>query len=310
MNFGRKHSRLHGFTLVELLVVIAIIGVLVALLLPAVQAAREAARRSQCTNNLRQIGLAVLNYESARQTFPPGAQIKVPEQCRHDCRGVPLALMLMPYFEQGLIEDQFDYDNDWGWAGHFIDASVSLYKCPSVGKWDEYPERRDYFGVAGGRNPVSTGFQGNVYDEGMFNINRSVKHKDVLDGTSSTFAIGESNHPALYGLGVGYGKFEIGGPVAWFHGGTCLPNSSNNACGENHSTERPLRTTFHPINTVVQRMDPSKINDMPFGSGHPGGGQFVFVDGHVSFITDGIDIGTYQFLSTFAGQELVDGLEL
>ncbi len=126
-----KRSRTTGFTLVELLVVIAIIGVLVALLLPAVQAAREAARRSQCSNNLRQIGLAVLNYEAARQTLPAGSTTDTPNI------GGPYrstwAIDILPYLEQQAIFDLWDQE------ARLIEASnqrlretfVTVYECPS-----------------------------------------------------------------------------------------------------------------------------------------------------------------------------------
>jgi prepilin-type N-terminal cleavage/methylation domain-containing protein len=93
-----------GFTLVELLVVIAIIGVLVALLLPAVQAAREAARRAQCTNNMRQVGLAVLNYESGKGTLPP-SHTRIPD---HSC-----IAYILPYMEQGALFSQYNFDKHW-----------------------------------------------------------------------------------------------------------------------------------------------------------------------------------------------------
>ncbi|MCS7305653.1 MAG: DUF1559 domain-containing protein, partial [Thermoguttaceae bacterium] len=96
---------LHGFTLVELLVVIAIIGILIALLLPAVQAAREAARRAQCSNNLKQIGLALHNYHSAFRCFPAGSVVNVPTACSSgDCRGTSMMVVILPYLEQSAIE--------------------------------------------------------------------------------------------------------------------------------------------------------------------------------------------------------------
>lgn len=102
-------KKLRGFTLVELLVVIAIIGILIALLLPAVQSAREAARRMQCSNGLKQIGLALLNYESTHGRFPAGAAVSIPEQCNSlDCRGNPMYVAILPYLELGSIEQQYN----------------------------------------------------------------------------------------------------------------------------------------------------------------------------------------------------------
>jgi prepilin-type N-terminal cleavage/methylation domain-containing protein len=152
--FGRttqsaNWSRPRGFTLVELLVVIAIIGILVALLLPAIQAAREAARRSQCANNLKQVGLAILNYESTRRTLPPGAFLG---------EGSAWSAFILPYLEEGTVFDLAEIGEDsdaginfqWGSPGareyksvdelgndykniKVVETVISSYRCPSVG---------------------------------------------------------------------------------------------------------------------------------------------------------------------------------
>src|SRR6478752_7496148 len=104
---GFRKSRRVGFTLVELLVVIAIIGVLVALLLPAVQQAREAARRMSCQNNLKQLGLAMHNYESTHKVLPPGGQ---PAKGTSNNYGVSWLALILPYMEQGNVYDKFDFE--------------------------------------------------------------------------------------------------------------------------------------------------------------------------------------------------------
>ena len=121
-SFSIAPSRqIKGFTLVELLVVIAIIGILVALLLPAVQVARESARRAQCVNQMKQIGLAILNYENARSEFPPGGMSygawgnrnpdQVPFKCPdYDCSGTNWAIEILPYLEQQALYDMYDHD--------------------------------------------------------------------------------------------------------------------------------------------------------------------------------------------------------
>jgi prepilin-type N-terminal cleavage/methylation domain-containing protein/prepilin-type processing-associated H-X9-DG protein len=328
----RTHTAAAGFTLVELLVVIAIIGILVALLLPAIQAAREAARRNQCANNLKQIGLAILNYEAARKTLPPGSEVKVPDYCdAFECRGVPIYILIMPYMEEGAIPDVLKRLLDertgdggaWGLiAGHPAgDTRIQTYICPSTVNFPEVLPRRDYAAVIGGagdkdarhprapadvRQPVLINFRGRVFTNGPFNMGVKIPLRRVTDGTTKTFAVGESISPTQFGMGDGYGNNQLGGPAAWFHGGSCRRDFTVSYSG--HSTGRELLSTFKPINS--HRTDPQleaeQSNDACFSSDHPGGAQFVFLDGHVVFIQEDIDYDQYQYLSTHAGQELVD----
>ncbi len=309
---GYFRSTALGFTLVELLVVIAIIGVLVALLLPAVQAAREAARRMACINNLKQIGLACLNYESARGNFPAGASIDIPDQCGADCRGNPFYIAIMPYFESGVIEQQYDHDIGWlAWlntpaGAQLMESEISVYKCPSRAEWDEITERRDYFGVTGGLNRDAVGSRGFIYSDGIYHINFPERIGQITDGTSNTLAVGESIGPSRWGLGDNYGDGSIGGPLAWWHGAGCLPDTSTNECQTGtQSYGRCLRSTKFPINTdMIQQfgeLRPNQDNEIPFGSDHPGGAHFVYADGHVDFVEEAIDIDAYQALSTADG---------
>jgi len=313
---------LHGFTLVELLVVIAIIGVLVALLLPAIQAAREAARRSQCTNNLKQIGLATQNYHSALGSFPPGALVKIPEVCQRisgDCRGIAMHVLIMPYFEQGVIEETFSpfYSSDGGWVDWAVDSGgvlnplastpVTTYVCPSSSRWGEFPERKDYFGVVGGAaSEFPRGFRGFVFADGVMYPNSFTRAGEITDGTSNTFAVGESVHGHPYGLGSNYlgrGGDDSGGPVPWWYGVAI----SQSAPDQTQSIGRVLLSTHNPINSQFQApLEPQFANEVPFGSDHAGGAQFAYCDGHVEFIQDAIDINVYQWLSTRAGEEMVD----
>ncbi len=126
---GRPAS-LHGFTLVELLVVIAIIGILVALLLPAIQAAREAARRTQCINNLKQYGIALQNYHSTNEAFPPGALMKKsPTDVYANANA-----SLLPYFEESALHNLYDPNEQWENQPPGPDATpIAIFKCPSSG---------------------------------------------------------------------------------------------------------------------------------------------------------------------------------
>ncbi len=311
---------LRGFTLVELLVVIAIIGVLVALLLPAVQAAREAARRSQCTNNLKQIGLAMQNYDSALGSFPPGALVEIPEVCQRtgDCRGIAMHVLMMPYFEQDALEETFRpfYSSDGGWidwavdnagaANPLISSPVSVYICPSSGRWNEYLERKDYFGVTGGAfTEFPRAFRGLVFSDGVMYPNSFTRIGEITDGTSNTLAVGESVHGHPYGLGpnnILSGGDDSGGPVPWWYGVAISQSDPGR-----QATGRVLLSTVNPVNSQLQvPLEGLDNNEVPFGSDHAGGAQFVFCDGHVEFIQDAIDINAYQWLSTRAGEEVVE----
>lgn len=305
-----------GFTLIELLVVIAIIGVLVAMLLPAVQAARESARRTQCANHLKQFGLAALTYHEALLVFTSSDTISYPRSCGAgptysgggDCRGTPLFIALMPYFEEVNLESKYDHTAIWGWGGGFPveyhRLSIPLFKCPSVSRWAEEitPARRDYFGVCGGGVASAKATRGYVFQDGLFTMNQWRQSGHVRDGLSNTLAFGESVHASLWGQGPGYTKKGQGGPLAWLYGGATLDARVHSFTASRAHTGRSARSTLYPVNSSIYIKE-AVDNDVPFGSDHPAGAQFVFADGHVDFIYDEIDTTTYKALSTIAGGE-------
>ncbi len=225
-------ARRQGFTLVELLVVIAIIGVLVALLLPAIQAAREAARRSSCTNNMKQFGLALNSYQTALKTFPPGTCVKditnLTSNYYASCHA-----MLLPYFEEASLKNLYDSKQDWknqtqlGVAGVSapIPATViPVFACPSSGGQNpmedtalniifvlavsnSYPMTQQ-FGVTnyavckgvtdawclGPNSAPPSGTYVGSNSRGMFDVNWAVPIRKVTDGLSNTIAMGEAAH--------------------------------------------------------------------------------------------------------------------
>jgi prepilin-type N-terminal cleavage/methylation domain-containing protein/prepilin-type processing-associated H-X9-DG protein len=305
----RWFPRVRGFTLVELLVVIAIIGVLIALLLPAIQAAREAARRSQCSNNLRQIGLAALNYESAKKTYPPS-------DTPGAGRGTPMFMLLLPYFEKGVMTTAYKFnlganDQDW-YNGAAAQTPVSIYQCPSNARWAHVACRRDYFGVKGGKaeNFVSNGWgMGSI--DGFYILRKGRKVGDILDGTSNTLALGESiqgdsqdisdKSTTAPGL-IPYDPI-LGSATWWIMGGNCGGGDCDQPAGQ--IGRRTTRGTFHPINYSFTPTNATTDN-APFGSEHTGGAQFGWGDGHVTFISDSIEPLTYNALATIDGGEAVN----
>jgi prepilin-type N-terminal cleavage/methylation domain-containing protein/prepilin-type processing-associated H-X9-DG protein len=307
-----------GFTLVELLVVITIIGILIALLLPAVQAAREAARKMQCSNNLKQIGLALHGYHEARGCFPSAGAATYSASTHGYCN--PTFVVILPYLELANVDSRYNYSRGWEfWLDNVLadtpdgpilgNSDLAAYQCPSDPRLGRYPSMRDYSVVAGGTYPEASA-NGVGYQDGLFALNLWRSTADVRDGTSNTLAVGESIHVMLCGLDAdpvgsapGYYSAE-GSPVGWCWGAGC---DSETETGIEHqwSLGRGSRSTANPINYTftATQMQTAFSNDIPFGSFHPGGAHFVFADGHVAFLGESMSTAVYQALSTIAGEE-------
>lgn len=180
-----------AFTLVELLVVIAIIGILIGMLLPAVQMVREAARRTACLNNLRQIGLACLNHESAHMNFPPGV-VDNDDDLRDAMHNG--WVFVLPYLEQQTIYDQYDMNQPWSATANLDVAKMEIpvFTCPSNGS-----QTTQTGGIEGTTidYAFSKGPSGALYKTvqvGVFDINSRTRMADIRDGTSNTFLVGEA----------------------------------------------------------------------------------------------------------------------
>lgn len=272
-----------AFTLVELLVVIAIIGVLVALLLPAIQAARETARTCTCRNHLRQIGIATQMYHDAKGSLPPVSTHTIIGTDRESA-----LLFLLPYLEQST---QFvRYHPELGTShpdnAGVVETMIPIYLCPSMA-YDPEPSKAaatSYFPNTGSRSPwlfyptlTNPGHNGAIVARPTI-----VSMKDVTDGQTNTFAFGEAD---FFGGQITNGPKWAGGYVSDTWGATW--------------------TYFNPERMPEDADDSVTGKYMTaFRSDHRGGVQFVMVDGSVQFITDDIEKRALDALATRAGGEV------
>ncbi len=188
----KKDRSRRAFTLLELLVVIAIIGILIGMLLPAVQSVREAARRTQCMNNVRQLALAAMNYESARMHFPPGV-VDNDDNLRDAIRTGWVELL--PFFEQSAIYQQYDLGSDWksDINRELAKINIPTFRCPS--NTVDFAQFGNFEGATCDY-AMSKGPSGSLCETpspmGVFDINSKVGFGSITDGSSNTFLIGEA----------------------------------------------------------------------------------------------------------------------
>ena len=300
-------SRISGFTLVELLVVVAIIGLLVALLLPAIQKARESARKTQCANNLKQIGLGIHAYMLNNQAFPPGYVSKVLPDHDDGGPGWAWGSMIMPYIEEGPLHEQLDFTASIRSAASAAVrlTSVPLFICPSDGMFEsiiDIPSKSstiiickmaagNYVASAGTVRPTCKRCRDNF--DGVFGRNRAIRPKELQDGLSKTLAIGERashwSRPVIWGV-VPNSKVLDNQQPGLFAAGPAFV----------------LGTTFHEgfnIETSTE-MDHGTMGTFAesFGSQHPGGAFFMFCDASVRFVWDDADPAIMNAMSTRDGK--------
>lgn len=309
-------ARRAGFTLVELLVVIAIIGVLVALLLPAVQAAREAARRMSCQNKLKQLGLALHNYHDARLSFPPGVILHVADsQCPPSGgtaqTGASWLILLLPYLEQQAMHAQFNFvTNQFPGRFNLLSQSpngalmfipFSQVKCPSDPKAQlNGSVVTNYVGVAGGGcdvlNPSACsgavpgadcqGAAGRLYfSNGLMFKNSGIRMAQVTDGTTNTYLVGETKYmrvPQDASVGTNY--------PSWAAGADLRGNGTD-------SSYQTLVAAAALINSPALPTDSGFFMRL-FGSHHPSGCNMTLGDGSTRFISQNINIATHRLLGS------------
>jgi len=318
-----------AFTLTELLVVIAIIGVLVALLLPAVQQAREAARKVKCQNNLKQLGLALHNYESILGTLPPGAIVS-PDGMFVYSNGL---VMIFPYLEQGAVASL--YDPNLAWFQHPPNVAkqvIPLLICPSNTKQNpfSYPGLAP-FGVTSGELYGATDYifcKGSSDSwclpvlpgeyRGAFYANRSTRMAEITDGTSHTFLIGEGaggyHWPLCHGPGCTKPFSGANGRVfannGWIIGGSGISFLADAGiiqagiwgCTVEPPNKWPVTDNFIDLPSFPV-CDPSYrgkglYSTSGFRSDHNGGVFFLHGDSSIHFVTQNIDLALYRRLST------------
>lgn len=310
------HRRRQGFTLVELLVVIAIIGILVALLLPAIQAAREAARRMVCGNNLKQIGLAFHNHHDTYKSFPPGLRGKVGGE-----EGYAWSVHILPFIEQQSLYDTLDIENidlhnSSAAAVAAKTTAIDAYRCPSDTGPNEQKKRTtwDYDWGLRGAGPMTnaglSNYVGNAgtvalsnspsvtaaetaenvaasmaHHNGVLFVHSKVSFHHILDGTAKTVLVGERDYTSTH------------------HGN----HDAANWVGGRH----PDPDTHYNVVTIfddgVYKMQINAVGDNGGGFGqdfaaeegdswsslHPGGAQFVLCDGSVRFVSETINDETF-----------------
>lgn len=294
-----------AFTLVELLVVIAIIGILVALLLPAVNSAREAARRTQCKNKIKQLALAALAFQEANRAFPTG-NIHPRNIVPGNCSGTPTSapangrapwsVPILPYMEQKSLFDRFDLDltftsADPGQLGlppndtlfHIVN---NAFQCPSDPNSTNDTNNSNYFGVQGGGELAlalctANSQQRVIYNNGVLYHNSRIRFREITDGTTKTFLLGETKYQVTKTArpdGIRFGWASS----AYLSGANARPGV--------------LAAAVIPINSVPgdgATVDTHNTFSRLFGSFHVEGCHFALCDGSVQFVNENVDLNTY-----------------
>jgi prepilin-type processing-associated H-X9-DG protein len=325
-SFDQLVPRWHrnAFALIELLVVFAIIGVLMALLLPAVQKVREAANRVQCANNLKQLALAAHHYHDNKGQFPNGLHT-VETTGGGYANGTCWEVELLPHIEQDNLKNRWDYaDYRTNVAGDRNATTAQVLRvllCPSdslpqlvvyysADGFPQYAYAQGWYGLSSyGGNGGTRSFPGiGVTRDGIFCQHSRVRLADITDGTGNTFLFGERLHSdpvfdyMTYNYNLAFYPLENAGKLA-----AVFATSSGSLLERFLSTPVPINYRVRTDISVDEFHGPTgAMNNRfcAFGSGHPGGADFAFADGSVRFLNETIPLETLQALSTRASGEV------
>ncbi len=289
-----------AFTLVELLVVITIIGILIALLLPAVQAAREAARRIQCANNMKQLGLALHNYHATHGSFPPGAIGADPVTgSKAGNIRTPFVVFILPYLEQTTRYHLYDFSKSWMSQPKVVGEYLTVWHCPSDTSrrmWhadDSFQESKGNYALNWGQGTYM-----NQIKRSPFFLEYGASIADIRDGTTNTLAMAEMLQAPS----------DAGDPIdrrgrIWNDDSSCYQFSAK--LTPNTSAPDMARCVNRPEMGLPCTNSNGNVHQdyMASRSRHPGGVQVLMCDGSVHFASESIQLEVWQDLSSQAGRE-------